>query len=72
MFQEGCGSEVVWGVADYWVSRVTWSTEEECYHIKGMEAMPSKHQFHTGMLSMATWNSKGQFYHTKVTEVVTS
>ncbi|XP_061077729.1 protein-glucosylgalactosylhydroxylysine glucosidase isoform X1 [Conger conger] len=38
MFQEGRGSEVVWGVAEYWVSRVTWSTEEQCYHIK--EVMP--------------------------------
>ncbi|KAI1895646.1 hypothetical protein AGOR_G00108370 [Albula goreensis] len=36
MFQEGRGSEVVWGVAEYWISRVTWSAEEQCYHIKGV------------------------------------
>ncbi|KAJ8332181.1 hypothetical protein SKAU_G00428310 [Synaphobranchus kaupii] len=36
MFQEGRGSEVVWGVAEYWISRVTWSTEEQCYHIKAV------------------------------------
>ncbi|XP_036390438.1 protein-glucosylgalactosylhydroxylysine glucosidase isoform X1 [Megalops cyprinoides] len=36
MFQEGRGSEVVWGVADYWISRATWSAEEQCYHIKGV------------------------------------
>lgn len=35
MFQEGRGSEVVWGIADYWVSRVTWSAEENCYYING-------------------------------------
>ncbi|XP_072574425.1 protein-glucosylgalactosylhydroxylysine glucosidase isoform X1 [Paramormyrops kingsleyae] len=36
MFQEGQGSEVVWGIADYWVSRVTWSAEENCYYINGV------------------------------------
>ncbi|XP_062318449.1 protein-glucosylgalactosylhydroxylysine glucosidase isoform X1 [Osmerus eperlanus] len=36
MFTEGRGSEVIWGVADYWVSRVTWSSEEENYHILGV------------------------------------
>ncbi|XP_034032237.1 protein-glucosylgalactosylhydroxylysine glucosidase isoform X2 [Thalassophryne amazonica] len=33
MFTEGKGSEVVWGVADYWVSRTTWNPEEQSYHI---------------------------------------
>ncbi|XP_030646782.1 protein-glucosylgalactosylhydroxylysine glucosidase [Chanos chanos] len=36
MFKEGRGSEVVWGVADYWVSRVTWNSEDQCYHLKGV------------------------------------
>ncbi|XP_013981556.1 protein-glucosylgalactosylhydroxylysine glucosidase isoform X1 [Salmo salar] len=36
MFTEGRGSEVIWGVADYWVSRVTWSAEEQNYHILGV------------------------------------
>ncbi|XP_064169079.1 protein-glucosylgalactosylhydroxylysine glucosidase isoform X2 [Anguilla rostrata] len=36
MFKEGRGSEVIWGVAEYWVSRVTWSAEEQCYHIRGV------------------------------------
>lgn len=37
MFREGRGSEVVWGVADYWVSRVTWDPTEQQYHIKGKQ-----------------------------------
>ncbi|KAI4903123.1 hypothetical protein NFI96_015696 [Prochilodus magdalenae] len=36
MFKERRGSEVVWGVADYWVSRVTWNPEDQHYHIKGV------------------------------------
>ncbi|XP_018618768.1 protein-glucosylgalactosylhydroxylysine glucosidase isoform X2 [Scleropages formosus] len=36
VFKEGRGSKVVWGIADYWVSRVTWSEEEQCYHIRGV------------------------------------
>ncbi|XP_067235497.1 protein-glucosylgalactosylhydroxylysine glucosidase isoform X2 [Chanodichthys erythropterus] len=36
MFKEGRGSEVVWGVADYWVSRVTWDAYDQQYHIKGV------------------------------------
>uniref|UniRef100_A0A8C6WY21 Protein-glucosylgalactosylhydroxylysine glucosidase n=1 Tax=Neogobius melanostomus TaxID=47308 RepID=A0A8C6WY21_9GOBI len=36
MFTEGQGSQVVWGVADYWVSRVTWSPEDHKYHILGV------------------------------------
>uniref|UniRef100_A0A671S6Y5 Protein-glucosylgalactosylhydroxylysine glucosidase n=1 Tax=Sinocyclocheilus anshuiensis TaxID=1608454 RepID=A0A671S6Y5_9TELE len=36
MFREGRGSEVVWGVADYWVSRVTWDPTNQQYHIKGV------------------------------------
>lgn len=36
MFTEGRGSEVVYGVADYWVSRVTWNPEEQKYHLLGV------------------------------------
>lgn len=36
LFREGRGDEVVWGVAEYWVSRVTWNAEEQCYHIKAV------------------------------------
>ncbi|KAM4619384.1 protein-glucosylgalactosylhydroxylysine glucosidase isoform 2-T4 [Polymixia lowei] len=36
MFTEGHGSEVIWGVADYWVSRVTWNPNEQSYHILGV------------------------------------
>ncbi|XP_051545370.1 protein-glucosylgalactosylhydroxylysine glucosidase isoform X6 [Myxocyprinus asiaticus] len=36
MFKEGRGSEVVWGVADYWVSRVTWDPTDQQYHMKGV------------------------------------
>lgn len=35
MFTEGHGSEVIWGVANYWVSRVTWNAEEQSYHLLG-------------------------------------
>lgn len=35
MFKVGRGSEVVWGVADYWVSRVTWDPTNKEYHING-------------------------------------
>uniref|UniRef100_UPI003AAA9432 protein-glucosylgalactosylhydroxylysine glucosidase isoform X1 n=2 Tax=Centroberyx gerrardi TaxID=166262 RepID=UPI003AAA9432 len=36
MFTEGRGSEVIWGVADYWVSRATWIPEDQSYHILGV------------------------------------
>lgn len=37
MFTEGKGSEVVFGVADYWVSRVTWQPEDQTYHLLGKD-----------------------------------
>lgn len=37
MFTEGRGSEVIYGVADYWVSRVTWNPEDQKYHILGKD-----------------------------------
>ncbi|KAM6937392.1 protein-glucosylgalactosylhydroxylysine glucosidase [Xenentodon cancila] len=36
MFREGRGSEVIYGVADYWVSRATWDPEEQKYHLLGV------------------------------------
>ncbi|NP_001071193.2 protein-glucosylgalactosylhydroxylysine glucosidase isoform X1 [Danio rerio] len=36
LFRTGRGSEVVWGVADFWVSRVTWDSADQQYHIKGV------------------------------------
>ncbi|XP_029378965.1 protein-glucosylgalactosylhydroxylysine glucosidase [Echeneis naucrates] len=36
MFREGRGSEVIYGVADYWVSRVSWSPEDQKYHLIGV------------------------------------
>uniref|UniRef100_A0A3B3Z7L1 Glycoside hydrolase family 65 central catalytic domain-containing protein n=1 Tax=Periophthalmus magnuspinnatus TaxID=409849 RepID=A0A3B3Z7L1_9GOBI len=36
MFTEGQGSQVVWGIADYWISRVTWSPQDHKYHILGV------------------------------------
>lgn len=37
MFKEGLGSEVIYGVADYWVSRVTWNPEDQKYHLLGKD-----------------------------------
>lgn len=37
MFTEGKGSKVVFGVADYWVSRVTWKPEDQSYHLLGKD-----------------------------------
>ncbi|KAM4573993.1 protein-glucosylgalactosylhydroxylysine glucosidase isoform 2-T2 [Odontesthes bonariensis] len=36
MFREGRGSEVIYGVADYWASRVTWDPQEQKYHLIGV------------------------------------
>uniref|UniRef100_A0A8C5H4G3 Protein-glucosylgalactosylhydroxylysine glucosidase n=1 Tax=Gouania willdenowi TaxID=441366 RepID=A0A8C5H4G3_GOUWI len=35
VFKEGRGSEVIYGVADYWVSRVTWNPKDQMYHLLG-------------------------------------
>lgn len=35
MFTEGQGSEVIYGVADYWVSRATWKSADQQYHLLG-------------------------------------
>lgn len=36
MFTEGQGSQVIWGVADYWVSRVAWNPVDHKYHLLGV------------------------------------
>ncbi|XP_008310392.1 protein-glucosylgalactosylhydroxylysine glucosidase [Cynoglossus semilaevis] len=36
MFRDGHGSEVIYGVADYWVSRVTWDPAGQKYHLLGV------------------------------------
>ncbi|KAJ4937491.1 hypothetical protein JOQ06_002126 [Pogonophryne albipinna] len=36
MFTEGKGKEVIYGVADYWVSRVSWNPEDKKYHLLGV------------------------------------
>ncbi|XP_027019684.1 protein-glucosylgalactosylhydroxylysine glucosidase isoform X2 [Tachysurus fulvidraco] len=36
LFKEGGASEVVWGIADYWVSRVIWDPSDQQYHLKGV------------------------------------
>lgn len=33
MFREARGAELVYGVADYWVSRVKWNPEDQKYHL---------------------------------------
>ncbi|XP_077596971.1 protein-glucosylgalactosylhydroxylysine glucosidase [Stigmatopora nigra] len=36
MFTEGQGSQLIWGVADYWLSRVTWSPDDQKYNLLGV------------------------------------
>ncbi|XP_039665978.1 protein-glucosylgalactosylhydroxylysine glucosidase [Perca fluviatilis] len=36
MFTEGRGREVIYGVADYWVSRASWNPEDQKYHLLGV------------------------------------
>lgn len=38
LFREDGGWELVGAVAQYWCSRMVWSEEEQCYHIKGTSA----------------------------------
>lgn len=37
MFTDSRGSEVIYGVADYWVSRATWNPDDQKYHILGKD-----------------------------------
>ncbi|XP_061630614.1 protein-glucosylgalactosylhydroxylysine glucosidase isoform X2 [Phyllopteryx taeniolatus] len=36
MFTDGQGRQLIWGVADYWVSRATWSPDDQKYHLLGV------------------------------------
>ncbi|KAM9815942.1 protein-glucosylgalactosylhydroxylysine glucosidase isoform 1-T3 [Syngnathus typhle] len=36
MFTDGQGSQLIRGVADYWVSRVTWNPDDQKYHLLGV------------------------------------
>ncbi|XP_057693026.1 protein-glucosylgalactosylhydroxylysine glucosidase isoform X2 [Corythoichthys intestinalis] len=36
MFTDGQGSQLIWGVADYWLSRVTWCPDDQKYHLLGV------------------------------------
>lgn len=38
LFREAGGWKLVDAVAQYWCSRMVWSEEEQCYHIKGTSA----------------------------------
>ncbi|NXJ99110.1 PGGHG glucosidase, partial [Corythaixoides concolor] len=44
LFREDGGWELVRAVAQYWCSRMVWSQEERCYHIKGV--MPPDEYHH--------------------------
>ncbi|XP_074086767.1 protein-glucosylgalactosylhydroxylysine glucosidase [Macrotis lagotis] len=46
LFQEAGGWDVVRAVADFWCSRVTWSAEEQSYHLRGV--MPPD-EYHSGV-----------------------
>lgn len=38
LFREDGGWKLVGAVAQYWCSRMVWSEEEQCYHIRGTSA----------------------------------
>ncbi|XP_060770456.1 protein-glucosylgalactosylhydroxylysine glucosidase isoform X1 [Neoarius graeffei] len=44
IFKEGGASEVVWGIADYWVSRVIWDPADQHYHLKGVMPPDEHHK----------------------------
>lgn len=44
LFTDGRGCEVIYGVADYWLSRVTWNPEDQKYHLLGV--MPPDEYYH--------------------------
>ncbi|NXS99837.1 PGGHG glucosidase, partial [Jacana jacana] len=45
LFREDGGWELVDAVAQYWCSRMVWSQEEQCYHIRGVMP-PDEHHCH--------------------------
>lgn len=42
LFREGRGAELVYGVADYWVSRVKWNPEDQKYHLLGKSVITKR------------------------------
>ncbi|XP_030340922.1 protein-glucosylgalactosylhydroxylysine glucosidase isoform X1 [Strigops habroptila] len=45
LFREAGGWRLVCAVAQYWCSRMVWSEEEQCYHIRGVMP-PDEHHCH--------------------------
>ncbi|KFQ52111.1 Acid trehalase-like 1, partial [Nestor notabilis] len=45
LFREAGGWRLVCAVAQYWCSRMVWSEEEQCYHIRGVMP-PDEHHSH--------------------------
>lgn len=37
---------MVWGIADYWVSRVIWDPSDQHYHLKGMQRDINRPKLH--------------------------
>ncbi|XP_056383482.1 protein-glucosylgalactosylhydroxylysine glucosidase isoform X2 [Hyla sarda] len=56
-FASSGGWEVVSAIADYWCSRVVWSAEEQCYHIKGV--MPPD-EYHSDVINSVYTNALAQ------------
>ncbi|XP_071974078.1 protein-glucosylgalactosylhydroxylysine glucosidase [Engystomops pustulosus] len=57
LFASSGGWEVVKAIADYWCSRVMWSTEEQCYHIEGV--MPPD-EYHSDVNNSVYTNALAQ------------
>jgi len=54
LFLEDGGWKLVDAVAQYWCSRMVWSEEEQCYHIKGTSA---EARSPPALQTPALWNS---------------
>ncbi|NXS61491.1 PGGHG glucosidase, partial [Brachypteracias leptosomus] len=57
LFREDGGWELVAAVAQYWCSRMVWSEEEQCYHIRGVMP-PDEH--HSGVDNSVYTNAVAQ------------
>ncbi|KAM9302159.1 protein-glucosylgalactosylhydroxylysine glucosidase [Gastrophryne carolinensis] len=69
-FFASCGGwEVVSSVADYWCSRVVWSEEEQCYHIKGV--MPPD-EYHSDVDNSVYTNALAQISLSFAIDLATS
>lgn len=44
LFREDGGWNLVGAVSQYWCSRMVWSEEEQCYHIKGTSLLTASFQ----------------------------